>query len=89
MSSVKRPASEVYGELGRSAYAPLTTPDHIKAKAVDVLHQVNGLSYSDALYALEVAQRTMRDAIERLHQEQVFSPPIFQPRSPKDSGDRP
>ena len=65
------------------------TPEPIKAKALEVLRQLDGLSYADALYALEIAQRTMQNAVERLHQEQVFSPPVFQGCSPKGSGDRP
>ncbi len=67
----------------------LGTPDHIKGAAVEVLRQLDGMSYADARYALEVAQRTMQDAVERLHAEQVFSPPIFRRCSPADSGDRP
>lgn len=65
------------------------TPDLIKEKAIEVLRPLDGLSYADALYALEIAQRSMQGAVERLHEEQVFSPPVFQRCSPKDSGDRP
>lgn len=65
------------------------TPGHIKDAAVEVLRPLNGMSYADALYVLEVAQRTMQDAVVRLHAQQVFSPPIFQRCSPKDLGDRP
>lgn len=65
------------------------TPEHIKAKATDVLRQLDGLSYADALYALEVSQRSLRAAIDRLHEEQVFSPPAFQRCSPTAEGDRP
>lgn len=68
---------------------PLLTPEPIKAKALELLRQLNGLSYADALYALEVAQRTMEDAVERLQKEQLFTPPVFQQCSPKDLGDRP
>lgn len=67
----------------------LVTPESIKTKAVDVLRQLDGLSYADATYALEVAQRTMAAAIERLHEEQTFSPPIFRQCAPKAEGDRP
>lgn len=70
-------------------YRPLITPEPIKAKAVDVLRQLNGLSYADAMYALEIAQRTMADALERLKEEQTFNPPVFPSCAPKDSGDRP
>ena len=65
------------------------TPERIKGVATEVLRQLDGMSYADALYALEIAQRTMQDAVTRLHAEQVFSPPIFQRCSPQDSGDRP
>jgi len=57
---------------------PFKTPDDIKAKAVDVLRQLNGLSYADAMYALDVAQRTMADSVERLHAAEKFTPPAFQ-----------
>lgn len=67
----------------------LGTPAHIKSAAVEVLRQLDGMSYADALYALEVAQRTMQDAVERLHEAQVFSPPVFQECSSKGLGDRP
>ena len=67
----------------------LGTPDHIKGAAVEVLRQLDGMSYADALYALEVAQRTMQDAVERLHAEHVFSPPNIRRCSPAHSGDRP
>jgi ribosomal protein L22 len=67
----------------------LVTSPQIKAKAVEVLRPLAGMSYADALYVLEIAQRTMTEAVGRLHEEQVFSPPIFQGCSPKDSGDRP
>lgn len=67
----------------------LITPPQIKAKAVEVLRPLAGMSYADALHVLEIAQRTMADAVDRLHEDQVFNPPIFQGCSPKDSGDRP
>ena len=67
----------------------LVTPEPIKAKAVEVLRQLDGLSYADAMHVLDVAQRTMADAVERLHAAQTFNPPIFQSCSPADSGDRP
>lgn len=66
----------------------LGAPDHIKAKSVELLRQLNGMTYSDAAYALDIAQRTMANAVDRLQAEQVFSPPIFQSCSPKDEGDR-
>ena len=59
------------------------TPESIKAKAVDVLRQLDGLSYADAKHALEVAQRTMAGAVERLHEEQIFNPPIFRNPDPQ------
>lgn len=65
------------------------TPEHIKAKSLEVLRQLNGMSFADALYVLEIAHRTMQKAVERLHEEQVFSPTAFQASAPKDSGDRP
>jgi len=65
------------------------TPAHVKSASLEVLRQLNGMSYADALYALEVAQRTMQDAVQRLHAEQVFSPPIFLPSTPKDEVGRP
>lgn len=65
------------------------TPSHIKAAALEVLRPLEGMSYADALYALEVALRTMQDAIDRLHAEQVFSPPIFRHSTPRDEGGRP
>lgn len=58
-------------------HRPLFTPEPIKAKAVEVLRQLNGLTYADALLVLDVAQRSMGSAVERLHAEQVFSPPAF------------
>ena len=67
----------------------LVTPESIKAKAVDVLRQLDGLSYADATHALDVAQRTMAAAIERLHEEQTFSPPLFRQSAPKVEGGRP
>jgi len=67
----------------------LITPTQIKAKAVEVLRPLAGMSYADALYVLEIAQRTMADAVERLHAEQAFTPPVFQDCSPKDPGGRP
>lgn len=66
----------------------LGTPEHIKAKSVEVLRPLAGMSYADALYVLEIAQRTMADAVDRLHAEQVFNPLVFQCSPPKDSGDR-
>ncbi|GEM_PF-4689681 len=67
----------------------LITPESIKAKAVDVLRQLDGLSYADATHALEVAQRTMAAAIERLHEEQTFSPLLFRQSAPKVEVGRP
>ena len=67
----------------------LFTPAPIKAKAMDLLRQLSGLSYADAVYALDVAKRTMDDAVERLQAEQVFTPPAFQYCPPTDSADRP
>lgn len=66
----------------------LITPTQIKAKAVEVLRPLAGMSYADALYVLEIARCTLADAVDRLHAEQVFSPPVFQCSPPKDSGDR-
>lgn len=67
----------------------LFTPAPIKAKAMDLLRQLNGLSYADAVYALDVAKRAMDDAVDRLQAEQVFTPPAFQHSPPTDSADRP
>ena len=67
----------------------LVTPDPIKAKAVDVLRQLDGLSYADAVHALDVAQRTLAAAIERLHEEQTFSPPIFRQSASEAEGCHP
>lgn len=63
-------------------HRPLFTPEPIKAKALEVLRQLNGLTYADALLVLDVAQRSMDSAVERLHAEQVFSPPAFQGQGP-------
>lgn len=64
------------------------TPQHIKDKAVEVLRPLNGLSYAQALYALDVAKKTLDEAVLRLHATQAFSPPIFQDGVPKDSAGR-
>lgn len=69
-------------------HRPFRTPDPIKAKAVELLRLLNGLSYSDALFVLDVAKRTMDDAVERLQAEQLFTPPAFQCCSPTDGEDR-
>ena len=58
-------------------HRPLITPAPIKAKALDVLRQLNGLTYADAALVLDVAQHAMADSVERLHAEQVFNPPAF------------
>lgn len=70
-------------------HRPFRTPDPIKAKALELLRLLNGLSYADALFVLDIAKRTMDDAVERLQAEQLFTPPAFHSCSPTGRGDRP
>lgn len=70
-------------------HRPLRTPDPIKVKAVELLRLLNGLSYADALFVLDVAKRTMDDAVERLQVEQIFTPPAFRNCLPTSRVDRP
>ena len=59
---------------------PFKTPDDIKAKALDVLRQLDGLSFADACYALDVARSTMDHGIALLHEREIFKPPVFHTR---------
>ena len=64
------------------ADAATAKADLIFAKALDVLRQLDGLSYADAARVLEVARCSMADSVNRLHAEQVFSPPAFKEQRP-------
>lgn len=61
----------------------LITPPEIERLAEQVLSQLHGQKYTNAAYALEVAQRRLSRELMRLQEEQVFAPPASQAPAPR------
>lgn len=52
----------------------LITPPEIESLAGQVLRQLQGQTYVDAMYALEVAQRQLASELTKLTDQHVFRP---------------